>query len=87
VPAWLHIPDGFLPLPAAAGWLAAVAGIGIGMHHTRRQMGERQVPLMGVLAAFIFAAQAVNSLVAAGTLRAFDRRSAGRTPSDPGPER
>jgi cobalt/nickel transport system permease protein len=67
-PAWLHIPDGFLSLPvAAAGWLVAVVVIAVGMRHTRQQMGERQIPLMGVLAAFIFAAQAVNFPVAAGT--------------------
>jgi cobalt/nickel transport system permease protein len=52
---------------AAVGWAAAILLMAIAMRHTRRQLGERQVPLMGVLAAFIFAAQAVNFPVAAGT--------------------
>lgn len=34
---------------------------------TRRVMGEKQIPLLGVLAAFIFAAQMVNFPVAGGT--------------------
>jgi cobalt/nickel transport system permease protein len=41
--------------------------IGIAIRLTRHQLGERQVPLMGLLAAFIFAAQAINFPVAAGT--------------------
>lgn len=31
---------------------------------TRLAIGEKQIPLMGMLAAFIFAAQAINFLVA-----------------------
>jgi cobalt/nickel transport system permease protein len=34
---------------------------------TRSQLGERQIPLMGVMAAFIFAAQMINFPVAGGT--------------------
>lgn len=67
-PEPLHIPDGFLtPLLAALGWFFAVIIINIALRQTRRQLGERQVPLMGILAAFIFAAQAINFPVAAGT--------------------
>ncbi|MGD8760177.1 MAG: energy-coupling factor ABC transporter permease [Anaerolineales bacterium] len=67
-PQPLHIPDGFLsPLVAAIGWALAVLVIALAIRLTRRQLGERQVPLMGVLAAFIFAAQAINFPVAAGT--------------------
>ncbi|MGD8554771.1 MAG: energy-coupling factor ABC transporter permease [Anaerolineales bacterium] len=67
-PQLLHIPDGFLsPLVAAIGWALAVLVIALAIRLTRRQLGERQVPLMGVLAAFIFAAQAINFPVAAGT--------------------
>lgn len=67
-PAVLHIPDGFLtPLVAAVGWLAAIAAILLATTHTRRQFGERMAPMMGILAAFIFAAQAINFPVAAGT--------------------
>ncbi len=67
-PEPLHIPDGFLtPLLAAIGWLFAAIIISIALRQTRQQLGERQVPLMGILAAFIFAAQAINFPVAAGT--------------------
>jgi len=67
-PAALHIPDGFLtPLIAAIGWVLAIAMIVIAIRQTNRQLGERQIPMMGILAAFIFAAQAINFPVAAGT--------------------
>jgi cobalt/nickel transport system permease protein len=67
-PEPLHIPDGFLsPVVAAIGWVLALVFIGVALRQTRRQLGERQVPLMGILAAFIFAAQAINFPVAAGT--------------------
>ena len=64
----MHIPDGFLSSAVAVlGWGLAVLLLGTALRQTRRQLGERQVPVMGVLAAFIFAAQAVNFPVAAGT--------------------
>ena len=67
-PVRLHIPDGFLSAPVAAvGWVLAAALIAAALRQTRAQLGERQVPLMGVLAAFIFAAQAINFPIAAGT--------------------
>ena len=67
-PVRLHIPDGFLsPVVALVGWLLAVAAIGYALRQTRGQLGEKQIPLMGVLAAFIFAAQAINFPVAGGT--------------------
>jgi cobalt/nickel transport system permease protein len=37
------------------------------LRQTRRQLDDRMVPMMGVLAAFIFAAQAINFPVVAGT--------------------
>lgn len=64
----MHIPDGFLD---ARTWvtLSAVsaAGLSVAVRKTRSVLGERQVPLMGVMAAFIFAAQMVNFPVAGGT--------------------
>jgi len=67
-PVPMHIPDGFLtPLVSAIGWLLAASSITVAIRQTRQQLGERQIPLMGVLAAFIFAAQAINFPVAAGT--------------------
>ncbi len=67
-PPPMHIPDGFLSLGVALiGWLLAAIGVGIALWRSREALGERQVPLMGVLAAFIFAAQMLNFTVAGGT--------------------
>ena len=64
----MHIPDGFLSVPvAAAGWLLTVLLIGAALRQTRARLGERQIPLMGILAAFVFAAQMINFPVAGGT--------------------
>lgn len=64
----LHIPDGFLSLVISLiFWLATAALIGLAARRTRGQLGERQVPLMGIMAAFIFAAQMINFPVAGGT--------------------
>jgi cobalt/nickel transport system permease protein len=67
-PAPLHIPDGFLSLTVSlVCWLLAVIGVGVALRRSQAAMGERQVPLMGVLAAFVFAAQMLNFTVAGGT--------------------
>jgi cobalt/nickel transport system permease protein len=64
----LHIPDGFLSVPVALiGWLLAVIFVALALRQTRQQFDERQVPLMGVMAAFIFAAQAINFPILGGT--------------------
>ena len=64
----MHIPDGFLSAPiAAATGVVAVAAIAVAVKETNKKMGEKQVPMMGVLAAFIFAAQMLNFPVAGGT--------------------
>lgn len=67
-PQRLHIPDGFLSTPVALiGWVLTLLVIAYALRQTRDQLGERQIPLLGVLAAFIFAAQAINFPVAGGT--------------------
>ena len=64
----LHIPDGFLSTPIAiAGWVVAIAAIALAARMTNRDLDERAVPLMGVMAAFIFAAQMMNFPIAGGT--------------------
>jgi len=64
----MHIPDGFLSLGVSlVCWVLAIVGVGVALWRSREAMGERQVPLMGVLAAFIFAAQMLNFTVAGGT--------------------
>lgn len=64
----MHIPDGFLDAKTAvaSGGLAA-AGIGIALHSVRRAAAARRVPLIGLAAAFVFAAQMLNFPVAGGT--------------------
>jgi cobalt/nickel transport system permease protein len=64
----MHIPDGFISTPVAAAGIAVAAGsVAYAVKATNKNMGEKQIPLMGVLAAFIFAAQMLNFPVAGGT--------------------
>lgn len=64
----LHIPDGFLSAPVAiAGYVLTGVFLAIAIARTNRQMGDKAAPLMGVLAAFIFAGQMINFPVAGGT--------------------
>lgn len=64
----MHIPDGFLNLPTNAGSIAAsLAALQYAARRSRQQLEQRQVPLLGVMAAFVFAAQMVNFPVAGGT--------------------
>ncbi len=67
VPA-LHIPDGFLNLAISIiFWIVTVILLAIATRRTQNALGERQIPLMGVMAAFIFAAQMINFPIAGGT--------------------
>ena len=67
-PLPLHAPDGFFTLPVVlAGYLIAGAIIALALRQTRKELNERMVPMMGVMAAFIFAAQMLNFPVAGGT--------------------
>ncbi len=67
-PIALHIPDGFLSLPVALTfWIITIVLVNLAIRKTRGQFGERQIPLMGIMAAFIFAAQMINFPVAGGT--------------------
>jgi cobalt/nickel transport system permease protein len=64
----LHIPDGFVSAPVAgAGFALSGVAIAAAVRVTNRNLGERAVPLMGVMAAFVFAAQMMNFPVAGGT--------------------
>lgn len=64
----LHIPDGFLSAPVALLWWAlTVVAVGVAVNRTSSGLSDRQVPLMGVMAAFIFAAQMLNFPVLGGT--------------------
>jgi cobalt/nickel transport system permease protein len=64
----LHAPDGFLTVPVAlVMWVLTLIVLAISTDRASRTLDERAVPLMGVTAAFIFAAQMVNFPVAGGT--------------------
>lgn len=64
----MHAPDGFLNAGTAIATGAVSAGtIGVALRQTREQLSDKQIPLAGVSAAFIFAAQMFNFPVAAGT--------------------
>jgi cobalt/nickel transport system permease protein len=64
----MHIPDGFLSMVVAIlFWAVAVVVVGYALKRVGQDLGERQVPLMGVLAACIFAGQMLNFSVAGGT--------------------
>jgi cobalt/nickel transport system permease protein len=67
-PAPMHIPDGFLSLVIALiFWGITIIMVGIAISKTNKTLGEKQVPLMGIMAAFVFAAQMLNFPVAGGT--------------------
>ncbi|MEA2026495.1 MAG: energy-coupling factor ABC transporter permease [Chloroflexota bacterium] len=64
----LHAPDGFLSVPVALFlWAIAIVAIAISVSRASRSFDERAVPLMGVTAAFIFAAQMINFPILGGT--------------------
>lgn len=67
-PAPLHIPDGFLSfIVSAICWAITALILSLAISRTNKSLGEKQVPLMGIMAAFIFAAQMINFPVAGGT--------------------
>jgi cobalt/nickel transport system permease protein len=64
----MHIPDGFLGNEVAlACAVPAAVCVGVGIRRANVELDERRVPLLGVTAAFIFAAQMLNFPVAGGT--------------------
>jgi cobalt/nickel transport system permease protein len=64
----MHIPDGFLSVPVALIlWMISAVVVGYALRRANRDLRERQVPLMGVLAAAIFAGQMLNFSVTGGT--------------------
>lgn len=64
----MHIPDGFINLPTSAGFGAAAAGgVWYSIRQAARLLDDRRVPLAGLVAAFVFAAQMVNFPVVSGT--------------------
>ena len=64
----MHIPDGFIDgkTVVVTTTLAAV-GVGLALNRVRETLPPRKIPLLGLSAAFLFAAQLLNFPVVAGT--------------------
>ena len=64
----MHIPDGFIDAPTslAAGAVSA-GGLTVCVRRSAEVLEEKQAPLTGLVAAFIFAVQMLNFPVAGGT--------------------
>ncbi len=64
----MHIPDGFIDAKTAvATAVLSVAGVGLALRQVRLELPPRRVPLLGLGAAFLFAAQMLNFPVVGGT--------------------
>src|ERR671919_759338 len=64
----MHIPDGFINAGTSAGAaVIAAGGVSVAVRKTSHYMEDKQVPLAGLTAAFVFAVQMLNFPVAAGT--------------------
>ena len=67
-PEPMHIPDGFLSVAVSIlMWGASIVVIAYALRRVSADLDERKVPLMGVLAAAIFAGQMLNFTVIGGT--------------------
>lgn len=64
----MHIPDGFLSTPVwAAMDVAAAPAVGYVARKAQQGFDDAKVPLLGVMGAFVFAAQMINFPVGVGT--------------------
>jgi len=60
-PSLVHIPDGWLSAPVlVASNALAVGALTWSTIRARRELNESAIPLMGVMGAFVFAAQMIN---------------------------
>ena len=68
MPLAMHAPDGFLTVGTAlVTAIIALVILGFALRQSNQQLREKAIPLAGITAAFIFAAQMFNFPVAAGT--------------------
>lgn len=64
----MHIPDGFLDSKTWVSlWGISSAAVITSGIKAKKTLGEKHIPLMGVMSAFVFAAQMINIPVAGGT--------------------
>src|SRR5665811_848832 len=63
----MHISDGFLDMGTSVVTAGlAVTGVALALREVKRSLPPRKMPLLGLAAAFIFAAQMLNFPVVAG---------------------
>src|SRR5438270_6558009 len=64
----MHIPDGFLSTPVWAVLdVTAASGVAFAVQSAQRSFEDKKIPLLGVMGAFVFAAQMINFPVGVGT--------------------
>jgi cobalt/nickel transport system permease protein len=64
----MHLPDGFLDAKTALLTTGVAAGgVGIALRQVRTSLEPRQMPMLGLAAAFVFAAQMLNFPIVGGT--------------------
>ena len=64
----MHIPDNFLSTPVWATLDAvSVPAVGLMVKRASRELEDTRIPLLGVMGAFVFAAQMINFPVGPGT--------------------
>ena len=64
----MHIPDGFLDAKTViATTVFSGTGLGTALRQARQHLQTREIPLVGLTAAFIFVAQMLNFPIAGGT--------------------
>src|SRR5712691_1629659 len=64
----MHIPDNFLSPPVWAAFdVVSIPIVGFMAKRASRELDEARVPLLGVMGAFVFAAQMINFPVGIGT--------------------
>jgi cobalt/nickel transport system permease protein len=64
----MHIPDGLMyPATAAATGVVGGGAVAYALKKSREELDEKRIPVVGLTAAFIFAAQMVTVPVAGGT--------------------
>jgi cobalt/nickel transport system permease protein len=64
----VHIPDGFIDAPTSlAAGAVAVGVLGVSVRRSGAMLEDKEAPLAGLVAAFVFAVQMLNVPVAGGT--------------------
>jgi cobalt/nickel transport system permease protein len=64
----MHVPDGFMSAGVSIVlWVLSIVAVALSVRRVNQDLDERKIPLMGVLAAAIFAGQMLNFAVTGGT--------------------